>query len=147
MGRLRRNKDGHALCSGVGAVTGDYPYLQDNRIEYVSEAALSNKHSLQSAIGKDVVLEHNDKKVGTIDYMSYEDGKVLVDFTITDEEAIEAIESGKLRELSFQHKSESHKVVNQDYTHVQGLREYSHLAVVEVARGGANCSILINNED
>ena len=112
----------------------------------MSEAALSNKHSLQSAIGKDVVLEHNDKKVGTIDYMSYEDGKVLVDFTITDEEAIEAIESGKLRELSFQHKSESHKVVNQDYTHVQGLREYSHLAVVEVARGGANCSILINNE-
>ena len=144
--KLKRNKDGSVTLTGVGAVTGKYPYLEGNKIEYVSEHVLGNEDSLKRAIGLDVVVEHSDKKVGIIDYATYADNKVLVDFTITDEDTITDIESGKLRELSFQHKSDSIKVDNQDYTHVQGLRDYSHLSVVEVARGGANCSILINEE-
>lgn len=144
--KLKRNPDNSVTLTGVGAVSGVYDYPDKFMSEFVSDHVLSNEASLKGAIGLDVTIEHDEKKVGIIEHATFENGKVLVDFIITDEDAISKIEDGTFRELSFRHKSESHAVSNQSYTHMQGVRDYSHLSIVEMARGGSECKILIKEE-
>lgn len=81
-------------------------------------------------------------------YYSNDQGHVIVNFTITDKDAVEAVKKGHTRQLSLgyyqQMKDESGIYNGEPYTHRQTNIRYNHLALVEVARAGNAATIRLD---
>lgn len=135
------------------ARVGDLTYQRSDGTlenEYLSEQELFNKDSLASLVGKPITLDHPPEWVSSENVRKYIRGsvghKVIQDTpfltvlgTVHDAETIEAIESGKTRQVSAGYRA---RVVRGDDGKIyQQGREYNHISVVALGRAGADVRV------
>lgn len=154
-GTFRRTSDGY--LSGKVCVTGAgvFRYLDDNGRDIVRvlrpREAVSEARSLESMNGKPVTLQHPGEDVTPENFKDYAVGlsandvefdglNIWVTLTVNRADAIEAMESGKVRAISCGYWAdvESREGVWQgtEYSRVMSNIRINHIALVQEGRAG-----------
>lgn len=151
--------DGFLRVYGRVAKVGDLVYRDGNstRTEYVSSDVLFAKDSIDSLKMVPLTLDHPSEIVTPENSREYQRGmtghSVIIDgdflgvtMTVTDSEAIDAIVSGKARELSCGYRATvAHRGDSGKYEQLS--RNYNHVAIVERGRAGPNVRVMLDSAD
>lgn len=151
-------KDGYLklwLSIGVGNKELNY----DGKIEYITPEDLVNPESINSAVGKPLVLNHPPNAVNSNNFKSLAKGVSLQEYSqdgddvymaaiVWDKDLKEGIKSNKYSATSSAYFAK--KLTNQDGKTRQLSRYYNHFAVLSeefTPRAGTTSKILILNND
>lgn len=161
-----KTDEGYLRCWATIARTGTQRYKRADGseiVEYRPEAEVGNVDSLSSFAGKAVTFEHPSELLNTTNTNQYQvgftdneivfDGKyVRVRMTITDAEAIAAVESGVTPEVSAGYQvdldltpgetPEGHR-----YDAVQRCIRGNHVALTRKGRAGSNVKVHLDTND
>lgn len=161
-----KTDEGYLRCWATIARTGTQRYKRADGseiVEYRPEDEVGNVDSLSSFAGKAVTLEHPPELLNTTNTSQYQvgftdneivfDGKyVRVRMTITDSEAIAAVESGATPEVSAGYQvdldltpgvtPEGHR-----YDAVQRCIRGNHVALTRKGRAGSNVKVHLDTND
>lgn len=155
---FKKTKEGYLTVRAPVTLPGVYPYQRnDGGISF--EAKLPEElfadTTIQSVNNKPVTNDHPQEPVTIGNYNNYakgmtandaavEQNKLLVSFTVTDEETIKAIENGK-RELSLGFEADLDNTPGEfagsRYDSVQRNIFVNHLAIVDRGRVGSQAAI------
>ena len=138
---------GFARFSGVIAREGVYVYSDSERV-YVPKELLQDAETNAMLAGLPILIDHiyvdsENAKLHTVGAVSsipeYKDGALLTTGVISDQIAIDKIETSGYKQLSpayaFEQIAEDGVFDGENYTHRQIKREYHHLALCKEARG------------
>lgn len=162
--KTERTDEGYLKVTAPIARVGIYTYHNSDGSttkEFVSAATLQNQDSLKTLELKPVTNDHpremvntdNAKalKVGsTGETFSFDGQSLIATFTVTDSDAIKAIEAGKVQlspAYTTDVKLASGTHNGESYDGVQTNRRYNHLALVDAARGGDSLKIKLDRYD
>lgn len=147
---------GFARFSGVIAREGVYVYSDSERV-YVPKELLQDAETNAMLAGLPILIDHiyvdsENAKIHTVGAVSsipeYKDGALLTTGVISDQIAIDKIETKGYKQLSpsyaFEQIAEDGIFNGEKYTHRQTKREYHHLALCEEARG-KDCGIIFDS--
>lgn len=150
------DQNGYLRIDGVAARTGVLTYLLPDgsvRREYVPPETLFDEDSLASLTGSPVTIEHPgilnadnaaEYSRGSVPSAKPAGEHLQVGVVVTGADAIKAIQTGK-RQLSPGYKADLDFTPGEfdgvKYDAVQTRRVYNHLAIVQSARGGAECRL------
>jgi hypothetical protein len=158
--------EGYLRVKARIARTGIQSYTDANggvRLEYRPEEEVSSQDALDSFREKCVTKEHPPvllDALNTKDYavgftsadVSYSDGFVESTLTVTDQDTIEAIMRGDVREVSCGYKVDysPEPGITADGQHYDGIQRNirgNHVAIVNRARGGAQVRLMLDSAD
>jgi len=145
--------EGFLNCYMRVAKVGDLQYRNadgSTRTEYVSEGTLFNADSTNTLKGKPVTLEHppalltaetaKDYLTGsTLNLVKYDGSFLGVMATIHDKPTIDAVRSGKAREVSCGYTCDLVKRADGKYE--QKNRQYNHVAITRKGRAGSSVAV------
>ena len=147
---------GFARFSGVIAREGVYAYSDSERV-YVPKELLQDAETNAMLAGLPILIDHiyvdsENAKIHTVGAVSsipeYKDGALLTTGVISDQIAIDKIETKGYKQLSpsyaFEQIAEDGVFNGENYTHRQIKREYHHLALCKEARG-KDCGIIFDS--
>lgn len=162
---VKKTDEGFLQITAPIAKVGVMTYLDSKGKpyrEYVPEETLFNKDDIETFQLKPVTNDHPPEMVmstnsdtyaiGSVGQNMLRDGELLaVQFTVTNQDAIDDIESGKV-ELSpgYECVSEATPGITpngEKYDTIQRNRKYNHLAIVDKARGGSSIKISMDGSD
>jgi len=164
----KRREDGILLVEGYAARPGVYVYRNADGSERRELVPLSTLKDHARTLGRSTLTLHHpgkehghkvdedsykDLSVGDVDgeVVIEDDGYVRVKLAVRRRDAIEAVESGSVRELSpgYQVQLDETPGVDPDfgpYDAVQVKRWGNHLALVANARGGTGCHVRVDGD-
>lgn len=156
-----RTPSGMLRIRGAIARVGWLKYYNNDgseRLEYVSPKTLFDPAHLDSIGLSPLTLGHPPEKVTPDNYRKYvigtvgdrvfanhDTGVIEVIHLIGDKEAIEAVESGKAKQLSMGYDCQTE--LRSDGNYEQIKRIANHISIVELARGGKELSLKIDGLD
>ncbi len=158
--RTEKTPEGFLNCHARVAKVGELHYFNpdgSDRIERVTPEVLFNADSYNSLKMKPVTCpEHPPVMLDSSNAQAYQkgftsnivtiDGSFLgVCLTLTDQASIDAVESGKSREVSCGYMATTRPLP--DGTFQQLSRDYNHLAIVSKGRAGRDVKISMDSED
>lgn len=153
--RMQKTPDGFLRVWAAVSRVGDLQYVdkKGNKVlEHLSREELTNPASLKSADGLPVTFGHPPERVVTPDTArKYQRGSVgnvyfldndrlILPMTITDAETIDAVESGKAREISAGYAAD--KEPRPDGKINQLNRIYNHFSIESRGRAGSTVAVL-----
>jgi len=160
----RMTKEGYIETNAIVTRTGVFKYLNEDgsiRRELRHPDDVFKTKSLDSLQRRPVTLNHPTELVNSKNASQYQKGYtgdeysvdgefVKLNLTVTHEDAVTAIDSGKVQ-LSLGYEVELIEEVGEyngeRYDHRQTEIEYNHLAIVDRARAGDKASIKFDSED
>ena len=145
--------EGFLNCYMRVAKTGDLQYRNadgSTRTEYVPETTLFNADSVATLKGKPVTLEHppalltaetaKDYLTGsTLNLVKYDGSFLGIMATIHDKPTIDAVRSGKARQVSCGYTCDLVKRADGKYE--QQNRQYNHVAITRKGRAGSSVAV------
>lgn len=145
--------EGFLNCYMRVAKTGDLQYRNadgSTRTEYVPETTLFNADSVATLKGKPVTLEHppalltaetaKDYLTGsTLNLVKYDGSFLGIMATIHDKPTIDAVRSGKARQVSCGYTCDLVKRADGKYE--QRNRQYNHVAITRKGRAGSSVAV------
>lgn len=154
--------NGFLRITGTAAKVGILKYNNHDgsvRAELVTKEALADEEALEQLKGLPVTLTHPEDEVTSLDASKYakgsvtdayfEDDQLKIALVVTDQEAIDSISAG-VQQLSPGYKVEleytSGTFKDEKYDVIQKKRYYNHVAIVPMARGGADCKIKLDSK-
>ena len=158
--RMTRTPEGYLRGDAVASRIGVFEYTNPDGStrrelrhpdEVLSVDSLDTLKQIPVTLTHPPVMVNSDNarqyQVGqTGDSYRVDDGKhIVVGFTITDANAVNAVETGQAKQLSLGYSldlvEEAGEYEGESYTHKQTNIRYNHLAIVDVARAGASATI------
>ena len=158
---LTTTKEGYLRGTAVVTRTGVFNYLNTDgtmRKELRTKDEVFKQQSLDTMKNIPVTLEHPSEFVSsknadqysvgyTGEQVTHNDSQVLVNFTITNQDAVKAVKNGK-RELSLGYEQdlrlEGGRHDGENFDAVQTNIEYNHLAIVDRGRAGRQARIKLD---
>lgn len=163
IGKMKKTQEGYYTGKAVVTKVGVYKYINLDgtiRREFKSPESAFEKDSLESLKMKPITNDHPGKREVNIDnakelqsgmtgeVVGHDNKKLWVSLTVTDKNAVDAIDSGK-RQLSLGYKlkriPEKGVFEGQEYDIVQKNIRYNHLAIVNRARCGKDICLNVDS--
>lgn len=157
--KMKQTPEGYIAGNAIVTRTGVFEYINADgtkRLELRHPDEVLKPESLDTLKLKPVTNDHPNEVVNVNNADKYsvgsigetvvvEDGNIAVTFTVTNKDAVKAIQGKRKRELSLGYTLDLVKedgVYNGEvYTHRQTNINYNHLAIVERGRAGRNARI------
>ena len=158
--KMTRTPEGYLRGDAVVSRTGVFEYTNadgSTRYELRHPDDVFNADSLATLQQIPVTLEHPPMMLDATNAKRYQvghtgdrvdtksEGHIVVGFTITDSSAVNAVDTGRMKQLSLGYrldlKEEAGTYQGKAYTHRQTNIRYNHLALVPEARAGAVATI------
>lgn len=157
--KMKQTPEGYIAGNAIVTRTGVFEYINADgtkRLELRHPDEVLKPESLDTLKLKPVTNDHPNEVVNVNNADKYsvgsigetvivEDGNIAVTFTVTNKDAVKAIQGKRKRELSLGYTLD---LIQEDgvyngevYTHRQTNINYNHLAIVERGRAGRNARI------